>query len=187
MATKKKKQKDKSFLRVLVIIIKIEPLTTHLTQSPTYYTTSVAMSSENDDNLPCGVQPHAQASWRAKYEYMDRLWIKQGKEIAELKAQLAKKDAELQGALAKKDAELANKYAELDKRTAEKATVQAATLWAELAKNSAELAKKDAELAKKDAELAKKDAELAKKDGELASLLTPIVQPVITEDPSPSK
>ena len=141
MATKKKKQKDKSFLRVLVIIIKIEPLTTHLIQSPTYYTTSVAMSSENDDNLPCGVQPHAQASWRAKYEYMDRLWIQQGKEIAELKAKLSKKDTELQVEATKKK----NMEAEVLQLQAAAET--------EKAKAAAEIAELRVQLAKKDTQL----------------------------------
>jgi hypothetical protein len=40
--------------------------------------------------MASGVSPHAEASWRAKYEYMDKLWLKQKEEIAALKEELAK-------------------------------------------------------------------------------------------------
>ena len=52
------------------------------------------MNTNNDDS-PCGVAPHAQASWRAKYEYMDRLWLQQKAEIAALRAELQKAEGEI--------------------------------------------------------------------------------------------
>ena len=52
------------------------------------------MNTINDD-IPCGVAPHAQASWRAKYEYMDRLWLQQKAEIAALRAQLQQAEGEI--------------------------------------------------------------------------------------------
>ena len=74
------------------------------------------MNTDNDDHSPCGVHPHAQVSWRAKYEYMDKLWIEQKAEIAALQAEKAKVHAangKLAVELAKKDAELAKKDAEI--------------------------------------------------------------------------
>ena len=53
------------------------------------------MNTSNDDNRPCGVDPHSRSSWREKYEYMDRLWIQQNAEIVRLKAELSRKDTEL--------------------------------------------------------------------------------------------
>ena len=70
---------------------KIEPNNPFDTSPPTI---SVIMSTDNDENLPCGVPPHAQASWRSKYEYMDRLWIQQRAEIATLQAELQRLGAE---------------------------------------------------------------------------------------------
>jgi polyribonucleotide nucleotidyltransferase len=142
MVTKKKKKIN--FLCFSMLTIKIEPSPTHLTQSPTYYTTTIEMSSDNDDNRPCGVHPHAQSSWRAKYEYMDRLWIQQQKEIAELQAEKAKVNT-MNGKLAvelnSKIAELAKKDMQLQVEIVEKKKVEA-----EVAELRAQLAKKDTQL-----------------------------------------
>jgi len=88
------------------------------------------MNTDNDDHRPCGVHPHAQVSWRAKYEYMDKLWIEQKAEIAALQAEKAKLHAangKLAVELAKKDAELAKKDAELAKKDAEIASLLSLT------------------------------------------------------------
>jgi len=98
------------------------------------------MSSDNDDNRPCGVHPHAQVSWRAKYEYMDRLWIEQKKEIAALQTERAR-NGKLAEELAIKKAELAKKDTQLQVEIVEKKKVEA-----EVAELRAQLAKKDTQL-----------------------------------------
>jgi hypothetical protein len=113
---------------------KIEQSPTHLTQPPTYYTTTIEMSSDNDDNRACGVHPHAQVSWRAKYEYMDKLWLQQKVEIADLQAQLTKKDTQLQVEIVEKK-----------KVDAQILEIKAAAA-AEIAELRVQLAKKDTQL-----------------------------------------
>lgn len=109
------------------------------------------MSSDNDDNRPCGVHPHAQVSWRAKYEYIDRLRIEQQKEIAALKTERAR-NGKLAEELAIKKAELAKKDTQLQVEIVEKKKVEAQILEIKAAA-AAEVAELRAQLAKKDTQL----------------------------------
>jgi len=74
------------------------------------------MSKTTDDNEPSGVQPHAGISWKAKYEYMNTLWLKQKEQITTLQALEQKIYTEiqsLQAELAKKNTEIASLVAEV--------------------------------------------------------------------------
>ena len=97
------------------------------------------MNSVNDDNRPCGVPPHAQSSWREKYEYMNKLWLEQRAEIATLKAAVYNAKTEAAAAIEKAKAEAA---AAIEKAKAEAAAAleKAKAEAAALEKNSLYLA-----------------------------------------------
>lgn len=90
------------------------------------------MNNNTDDNRPSGVEPHAQVSWRSKYEYMNRLWLEQKNEIMTLQKEKQKRDEDMRS--------LAN---------------------VELAKNIAHIATLEKEVARLDTELSKKNIEFA--------------------------
>jgi hypothetical protein len=64
----------------------------------------------NNDYVPSGIHHHAEQSWQSKYEYMNRLWLKQKDEITilhEEKQKICMELARAKAELTKKDTEIA--------------------------------------------------------------------------------